>query len=205
MGQKIFHLWKTGKKPKTKIQPQTPNLAPRDIPHGQGETGFNPFHISFPVPAHRSSQGWAQEGSRHSSLPSSCGFLSLGFPPRGFGAAVCATMAPWGWEEKVPVTKAFLAWLPGGWHQPPCWSLATAATQEGFVPWSRTMGLHSKYPSGAQKAPGLALAPLARSWAIKLWLLLLSSCWERDVCGLHRMVDVHGVWCQGLQVHRVLC
>lgn len=25
------------------------------------------------------------------------------------GAAVRATMAPWGWEEKVPVTKAFLA------------------------------------------------------------------------------------------------
>lgn len=48
-----------------------------------------------------------------------------------------------------------------------------AAMQEGFVPWFRTMGLHSKYPSGAQKSPGLALASPARSWAIKLWLLLL--------------------------------
>lgn len=101
------------------------------------------------------------------------GILSLGFPPRDFRAAVPATTAPWGREEKVPVTKAFLAWLPRGWHQPPYWSLATAATQEGFVPWSRTMGLHSKYLSGAQKAPGSALAPLGSSWALQLWLLLL--------------------------------
>lgn len=119
----------------------------------------------------------------HPSLPCSCRVLSLEFPLWVFMAAAaghCSRhLGALGTGRKGTRDKSLPCLAArGDGSQPPRWSLAMAAEQEGFVPHSRAVGLNSNDLAGAQKAPSLALAPPARSRAIGFWLPVPSSCWE---------------------------